>query len=166
MISLESVFIVCTIILIMGLCSQHYITKKKLNRVTAPYVESIRIAAEHSIMASNTGHPIISLVETVKAIQILEMLHYRYGSQNTGEMIGSDTGELYAIVRKQYDEIMDQIMVMCPQFSSKHPLAPIIHMNRPTNVPKTPYHNYYETDTEYEEGDDSCQQEEESNTPS
>jgi hypothetical protein len=120
---LEIFLVLIVIILVVGLCLHHHSMKKKLRKHSDQEVDLVRKAAEHSIMASNSVNPILSLISATKAVQILESLHERHGPELASDLTKVDTREMLAVVTNQKERITKDVMHQLPEMMPQHPLA-------------------------------------------
>jgi hypothetical protein len=118
---LEICLVMIVVILVGALCMHHHTMKTKLYRTGDEDAEIVRIAAEHSIMASNTVNPILALVEVTRAVQLLESLHKRYGVDGTNDITKVDTRDMLVIVLDQKERILQDVM-SDSRMLPKHPL--------------------------------------------
>ena len=88
-------------ILAISICLHHYSMSVQIHKTSENTVQLIRQAAEHSIMASNTVNPILSLVESSRAVQIIDTLHREYGVAIIDEKSKVKTDELLSILKCQ-----------------------------------------------------------------
>ena len=119
---LEIFLVLVVIILVIGLCLHHYSMKKKFVKTTEQDCASVRKAAEHSIMASNTVNPIIALTEVTKAVQIIESLHERYGPEIASDISKINTREMLGVIQNQKERVLQDVMKQNPNFLPPHPL--------------------------------------------
>lgn len=119
---LEIFLVLVVFILVIGLCLHHQSMKKKLITSTKQDRVSIRKSAEHSIMASNTVNPVIALTEVVKAVQIIESLHDRYGPDALSDISKIDTVEMLRVIQDQKERILQDVISHNHNFLPPHPL--------------------------------------------
>ena len=107
----------------VSVCIHHYQLKKEINKSSEYIGDEIHKAAEHSIMASNTINPIISLVEVTRAVQIIESVHEKFGYNKSSKTANTDTEEMLRILREQKDKILQDVVDRNPEFMPVHPLS-------------------------------------------
>ena len=111
-------------VIISGMCIHHHTMNKMIKDMSYKDIQSVRTAAEHSIMASNTVNPIIALVEVVSAVERMEILHERYGPSQASTITGTQTVEILDVLIKQKDKILQDVMKVNTQYvPQKHPLS-------------------------------------------
>lgn len=95
------VFILMTLVVVVAitLCLYNYSLHRRLKRSHSHDLEFIRKAAEHSMTAGNSLNPIIALIEVIKGIQLLEILHSMYSLD-----------EIYAISGVKSDEMLETLV--------------------------------------------------------
>mgnify|MGYP006168069157 CR=1 FL=1 len=120
---IEIFLILVSLIMVMGLCLHHYSMKTKADISSVEDCVSVRTAAEHSIMASNTMNPVLALVEVSKAVQIITTLHDRYGPEIASNTTKVDTREMLEVMTEQQKRIIKDILETNPSLMPHHPLS-------------------------------------------
>jgi hypothetical protein len=113
--------LIVLIIIICG-CLTHRSTRSKLYNLSSIEAELVRRAAEHSIMASNTINPMIALVEATRAVEVIEVLHYRFGNKALSELVESNTAKMLDILVSQRNKILMDVLEQNPGYDQSHPL--------------------------------------------
>lgn len=120
---LELVLVLIVVFILIAIFTHHYSMKKLLVKTKKRDCELIRLAAESSIIASNTVNPMLALIEIVKAVQMIDSLHHRYGPHICYDITGVDTQELFQILQDQRDSILQDITNEYPILKTTHPLC-------------------------------------------
>ena len=122
---LELCVIIIFVVVVLSVCLHHHTMKQKLKNVSVVDIGLIRNASELSIEAANTINPIIALSHTIKAVNIMEVLHHRYGTSNLEEISGVNTIEILHILISQRDRILNDLLLKHKEFNYRrqHPLA-------------------------------------------
>ena len=119
---LDMIVVLVTLFMVGVLCMHHHNMKALSDKTTDCECDVIRRAAEHSIMASNTVNPILSLVEVTKSVQMIESLHLKYGPETIDRVCAIDTSEMLVILQNQKTRITQDVMRRVPAFIPPHPL--------------------------------------------
>ena len=120
---LQVLILIIFVVICVCICLHHHNMKQWNVKTRNKDSEFIRIAAESSIIASNTINPIIALVEVTKAVQIVECLHHRYGPDICSRITQVDTQDLLNVLHDQKTRILQDIMKQNPAYSPPHPLT-------------------------------------------
>ena len=126
---LELLVFLITAVLAIGLCLNHHSMRTKLLKTNVRDCEFVRKAAEHSIAASNTVNPVLAMVDTVRAVQLIESLHERYGVDLASEVSQTDTEAMLETLQNQKERIVRKVMRISDQTPS-HPLNESAHYTR------------------------------------
>ena len=119
---LDAIVIIVTLFLVAALCIHHHSMRVITDKTADSECSIIQRAAEHSIMASNTVNPILSLVEVTKAVQLIESIHMKYGPDTIDRACDVDTSEMLDILQNQKNRITQDVMRKVPAFIPPHPL--------------------------------------------
>ena len=122
---LELCIVIIFVIISISICLHHHTMKNKLKHVTDIDIGLIRNASELSIEAANTINPIIALTHSIKAVNIIELLHHRYGASTIEELSGVNTIQILKILTNQRDRILNDLISKHKAFNYKknHPLS-------------------------------------------
>ena len=122
---IELCIVIVFVIGSISICLHHHTMKRKLKHVTEIDIGLIRNASELSIEAANTINPIIALTHSIKAVNIIEVLHHRYGTVTIEELSGVNTLEILQILTSQRDRILNDLLLKHKEFNYKkhHPLS-------------------------------------------
>ena len=84
--------------------------------------DQVRVAAELSLVGSQTLNPIIALMHACGSLQTLENLNKRYGPELCREITGVDIQQLIDSVTHQKQCILADLLHSNPQWRPAHPL--------------------------------------------
>ena len=115
----------CLTLICAWVCFQYYHLQKQLVQVASEEKRCVQRAGEHSITASSTNRPLLSLMEVTRAVTIVEELHRRAGTHELDERTGVDTRSfLDELVRQQHSVVRD-IAQYWPGIRPEHPFNDI-----------------------------------------
>jgi hypothetical protein len=118
---IEIFLILGIVILVVALCLHHHSMSKRTENNRKRESHLLEKAAEYSVSASNTVSPLLALVGVVRAVQILESVHARYGTETASDIVGTDTEEMLEILKKQKKSIVNDICKSQPGLNIQHP---------------------------------------------
>ena len=110
-------------VLLFAICIHHHEMKKKVTLLCDKDMYLIKKAAEYSIEASNSVNPIIALTQATRSVQILEVLHTRYGQNIILESSKTNTQNMLRTVRKQLEKIKQDLFDQVPILKPAHPFT-------------------------------------------
>lgn len=116
--------VICLIVISIGICLHHNVMKQKFEHVSNIDIGLLSNAIELSIEAANTINPILALTHSIKAVNIIEMLHHRYGVSILQDLTKHNTLEILDVLRLQRDRILEDLLEKhrSLDFKSNHPL--------------------------------------------
>ena len=121
------VFIALTFVLmVVGLCLHHHTMSRDTTDYTTMISSNLKIAAEKSVVASNSVHPIIALVETTSAVATLEELQRQHGPDLIKDCSGIDVVDMLKVISDQKKRILRDVMDQNKNLQRPHPLNDIV----------------------------------------
>lgn len=124
---IEVAVTVLVLIIVVGLCLHHHHLKIQLLESIEDERAVIKLAAAHSIVASNTVNPISAVSEVSSAERLIKFLHEKYGPHEVGRRTGIDTKQLLDKLTQQRQSILKNILQTYPDLVPHHPLNQMVH---------------------------------------
>ena len=120
---LDIVLVVLVLLISCGLCFHNYNLQHQIYTTSEYDAGLLRKAAEHSIMASNTICPLLSVLEASKGVCLLEIVNGKYGTVITNDIFMVDTQQMLSVLQQQKNLIMKDLTTSYPALLPVHPLT-------------------------------------------
>lgn len=117
----EFVLIVLVVLLLLSLMLYHQQTQDKLCKLGRHDSDAVRVAAECSLLASNSVSPVIALQESTKAVHTLELLLRRFGPEGARAVTGIDVQDMLDTLQTQKEHILQSLFREQPALMPEHP---------------------------------------------